>query len=207
MLKFYSLFIIISLLFYYLTYSVTDAVIVGLLAYGFLSLAHKRIFQLGVALGLAIAIKSLYIIPLIFLLKYKPLSYKKLFLGGLLVLSLTYIPFLLADNYAFIYSTLLYHLSQDYTLYIQKSAITLAAFINRQWGVFPPAFIFPILNLILISILWFMIKSTVDIARTLVLISFVFIISLFFSHQGLGGYYFVGSSFILFALAFNNQTK
>lgn len=183
----------------------TDVVIVGLLAFALLSFAHKRYRQFGVGLALLVGIKLLYAIPLIFFLKYKHLNFRKIAPAGIITLTLMYLPFLISNANAIIYSSLLFHFAQNETLFLQKAVITLAAFINRQWGYFPPSYVFPISNIIIIAALWIKTKTTDNFTKTLAIISFVFLISIFLSQQALPGYYFVATSFLLFSIAFNKE--
>lgn len=186
-------------------YSVTDVLIVGLLAFAFYSYSKKQINRFALSLGAVAGIKIFYALPLIFLLKYKSFPFKKILIIGLLSLLMFYLPFLIADYYKIFYSTVLFHLSQTYTLYLQQSVVTLASFINRQWGFFPPPTIFLVINLLLITFFWFIIKKTNNFSEVLVRVSFVFLVFLFFSQQALSSYYFTASTFILFALAFKDK--
>ncbi len=185
----------------------TDVVIVGLLALALLGFASKRIYWFGIGLGLLFGVKILYAVPFLFLLKYRNFPFRKTFIAGAVTLLLLYVPFLISNSNAFIYSSILFHFKQTETLFLQKAVVTLGAFINRQWSYFPSSNIFMIVNLITVTLLWLKIKSTNKFDGVLVIIGFVFLICLFLSQQALPGYYFVASSLLLFALSFSGKNE
>lgn len=185
--------------------SVTDVLIVALIAFALLSLTYKKFWQAGVGLALLTGVKILYAIPLIFLFKYKKLALKTLVISGFLCTAALHIPFLIINSQAFLSSTIFFYMLSSYSLFLPKAVITLAAFLNRQWGYLPPVLVYPIINVVAFGIFWLLIKPTIDLSKTLTIVGFVFLVFLFLSHLALPGYYFVASSFLIFAIAFTHE--
>lgn len=191
----------------FLMYSVTDVVIVGLLALAIWLISIKKIKAAAITLALLVGTKIFYGIPLIFLLKYKSLNKMTLIIFGMTTITLIYLPFLLMNPRYLIESTVTFHLLQVHTLELQQRVVTFASFLNRQWNVFPSPIYFLIANISLIVIFWFLIRPTDKLDRIMIVTGLVFITSIFFSQQALPGYYFVGSFFLLLALALSKNTE
>lgn len=192
---------------YFLTFSFTDSLIMALVALGLFFYVQKRFKGLAIFLALAAGIKIFYILPYIFFLKHKKLLNLNFIATVIIVLLLIYLPFILHNHQAIYKSIISLNVGDEAPIPLQRYTLTFATFLDRQFGTYPPQKFFLIANLIFISLYWLIIHKTISMTKTLMIVSLVFITSIFWGPFGFANYYYNASQMLLFALAFLGNQK
>ena len=192
---------------YFLTFSFTDSLIMALVALGLFFYVRKRFNGLAIFLALAVGVKIFYILPYIFFLKHKKLLNLNFIATVIIVLLLIYLPFILHNHQAIYESIVSLNVGDKAPNLLQRYTLTFATFLDRQFGIYPPQKFFLIANLIFIALYWLTIRKTIGMAKILMIVSLVFITSIFWGPFGFANYYYNASQMLLFALAFLGNQK
>jgi len=188
---------------YFLSFSWTDGLIVSLIALGAFSLHKKREGGFATSLGLISSIKIFYILPLLFFLKYKPLSKIKVLTLWFIFTAILHLPFLVNNWQAMYKSIIEINTGGEFFAQLQRFSLTFATLIDRQFHIYPPKSFFPIAATVITIFYWLVFKSTIDVSRLFLSVALVFIVLIFFGPIANASYYFTASSLVLFALAFS----
>lgn len=190
---------------YFFTFSWTDGLIVSLLAAGLMFFLYKRFVVSGISLALVLGVKIFYGLPLLFLLKNNRFINKKFIIAGAVSLLIIHIPFAISDWQAMYKSIISINTGGEVFAQLQRFTLTLATFVDRQFGYYPPQIIFPAVAALSAFLFWFTAPRSLTIAKTLALVSLVFITTVFLGPIANASYYFTGSQLLLLALAFSGN--
>ncbi len=192
---------------YFLTFSWTDGLIVSLLLLGILFFLNRRFILSGAILSLTVSVKIFYALPFLFFLKNKDFVNRKLILAGILTFSALHFPFVLLDWKAIYNSIVFINVGGGTFAQLQRYTLTLATFLDRQFRYYPPQFVFPLLAIFAVVVFWFAISPTKSLAKTLVIVSLVFITAVFLGPIANSSYYFTASQILLLAIAVSGRKK
>lgn len=192
---------------YFLTFSWTDGLIVSLLFLGMLFFLNRKFIPSGILLALTVSIKIFYGLPFLFFLKNKDFVNRKLILTGALTFVALHLPFVLLDWRAIYKSIVAINVGGEVFAQLQRYTLTLATFLDRQFMYYPPQFIFPLLAIGVAAIFWLVISPRQSLAKTLIIVSLVFITSIFLGPIANSSYYFTASQLLLLAIAVSGSKK
>lgn len=185
----------------FLTFSLTDSLIIALLFCGILFFLNRKLVTSGILLSLTLSIKVFYGLPFLFLLKDKAFFSRKLILAGALTFALLHLPFALLDWQAIYKSIVTLNVGSEVFGQLGKYSLTFATFVDRQFRYYPPQFIFPIIEILVIIIYWITISRNLTLTKTLAAVSLVFITTIFLGPIANSNYYFTGSQILLLAIS------
>ena len=192
---------------YFLTFSWTDGLIVSLLFLGMLLFLNRRFIPSGILFALIVSIKIFYVLPFLFFLKNREFVNRKLILVGVFTFVALHLPFVLLDWQEIYKSIVSINVGGEVFAQLQRYTLTLATFLDRQFRYYPPQFIFPLLAICVVAIFWLFISPTLNLAKTLIIISLVFITTLFLGPIANSSYYFTASQVLLLAIAVSGRKK
>ncbi|PJE58028.1 MAG: hypothetical protein COU81_02940 [Candidatus Portnoybacteria bacterium CG10_big_fil_rev_8_21_14_0_10_36_7] len=187
--------------FYFLSYVLTDGLIISLMGLALLFLAKNRFKLFSVAVAFALGIKIFYAIPFFFFLKLKALRKPGVILWGFLTLFLIHMPFVLLNFRALYKSIVSINTNPEVFSLLRRAGLTFATLMDRQFHYYPPEKFFVISILLIILIAWIFIPKAKNLANAICGVSVVFVLSVFFGPIGNGNYYSTASGLLLFALA------
>ena|SRR3989344_2250000 len=177
----------------------------SLLAIGLLFFLDKKYLKSGAFLALAVGVKIFYALPLLFAFKNKKFIKKKFICAAVAVSIIIHLPFII-DNFQAMYkSIVLINAGGEVFGQFQRFTLTFATFLDRQFKYYPPQIIFPIIVIGVYLFYWVTIKQSLNFAKTLALVSFVFTSSIFLAPIANASYYFTGSNIILLAIALSGN--
>ncbi len=192
---------------YFLTYSLTDGLIVSLIALGLLFYVNGEKTFMAIALGLALGIKIFYVFPYLFFMKLYELRNPRFILSGLSTVIFVHLPFLINNWQAMYQSIVVLNTKPEFQTMLTRSSLTFATLIDRQFHTFPASNFFIIMTVALVLLLWLILPIANNIYRTLIMVSFVFMVVIFFGPIANANYYFAASTLLLFAFASYGRLK
>lgn len=189
---------------YLLTYSLTDGLIVALIALSVLVAIYK--FNLaGIFLSLAAGVKIFYLLPLFFIFKNPHFRTLKVFFLGLSALVLIHLPFLILNWKAMYTSIVTINTGGQTFAELQRFSLTLASFLDRQFHYYPPQFMFPVIALVIASFFWLTVPKAINASLTLAIVGVVFIALMLGSPIANANYYFTGSQIFLLSFCLGGK--
>lgn len=194
-------------LIYFLTASLTDVLIVSLIGLALLLYALGKTRRAAVLFALVLGVKIFYAIPFLFLLKSKDFRNLKFILIGLFTIVMIHLPFIVNNWQAMYKSIVTLNISVEYQVMLTRASLTFATLIDRQFHVFPPSESFSIAILSIVAAFWVIFKSNRNIVKILMMVSFVFMVTIFFGPIANANYYFTASILLLLAFAFYGRLR
>lgn len=186
---------------FFLTFSLTDDLITSLLFLGILFFVNRKFITSGVLLSLTLSIKVFYGLPFLFFFKNKTFINRKLILAGAVIFAALHLPFILLDSQAIYKSLVSINVGGEIFTQLGKYSLTLSTFLDRQFKYYPPPFVFPLLVICALIVFWIFISHTLNLGKTLTIVSLVFITTIFLGPVANSNYYFTGSQILLLAIA------
>lgn len=192
---------------YFLTFSLTDGLVVSLIALCLLFYVNGKKPFMAVALGFVLGIKIFYLLPYLFFMKLHELRNPRFILIGLSTVIFIHLPFLINNWQAMYQSIVVLNTKPEFQPMLTRSSLTFATLIDRQFNVFPAPNFFIIMTVASVLLFWLILPIANNISRALIMVSFVFMTVIFFGPIANANYYFSGSALLLFAFCLLGKEK